>query len=102
MKNTEVQNKNFTINDDALFIMSENIGNNLVKISNALKKIYINKTNKTIDVKDVESYVGINRDYNYFELQDSLVEKNLIKCFNLPLYVFAIDKASINLQTKFL
>ena len=76
----EVQNENFTINDDALFLISENIGNNLVKISNALKKVYINKTNKTIDVKDVESYVGINRDYNYFELQDSLVEKNLIKC----------------------
>lgn len=99
----EAQNKNFTINDDALFLMSENIGNNLVKISNALKKVYINKTNKTIDVKDVESYVGINRDYNYFELQDSLVEKNLIKCskifnyFNSNQKIFPIQKTIIYL-----
>lgn len=99
----QAQNKNFTINDDALFLMSENIGNNLVKISNALKKVYINKTNKTIDVKDVESYVGINRDYNYFELQDSLVEKNLIKCskifnyFNSNQKTFPIQKTIIYL-----
>ena len=99
----EAQNKNFTINDDALFLMSENIGNNLVKISNALKKVYINKTNKTIDVKDVESYVGINRNYNYFELQDSLVEKNLIKCskifnyFNSNQKTFPIQKTIIYL-----
>ena len=99
----EVQNKNFTINEDALFLMSENIGNNLVKISNALKKIYINKTNKTIDIKDVESYVGISRDYNYFELQDSLVEKNLIKCskifnyFNSNQKTFPIQKTIIYL-----
>ena len=99
----EVQNENFTINDDALFLKSENIGNNLVKISNALKKVYINKTNKTIDVKDVESYVGINRDYNYFELQDSLVEKNLIKCskifnyFNSNQKTFPIQKTIIYL-----
>lgn len=99
----EVQNENFTINDDALFLISENIGNNLVKISNALKKVYINKTNKTIDVKDVESYVGINRDYNYFELQDSLVEKNLIKCskifnyFNSNQKTFPIQKTIIYL-----
>jgi len=99
----EVQNENFTINDDALFLISENIGNNLVKISNALKKVYINKTNKTIDVKDVESYVGINRDYNYFELQDSLVEKNLIKCskifnyFNSNQKIFPIQKTIIYL-----
>ena len=99
----EVQNENFTINDDALFLISENIGNNLVKISNALKKVYINKTNKTIDVKDVESYVAINRDYNYFELQDSLVEKNLIKCskifnyFNSNQKTFPIQKTIIYL-----
>ena len=99
----EVQNENFTINDDALFLISENIGNNLVKISNALKKVYINKTNKTIDVKNVESYVGINRDYNYFELQDSLVEKNLIKCskifnyFNSNQKTFPIQKTIIYL-----
>ena len=99
----EVQNENFTINDDALFLISENIGNNLVKISNALKKVYINKTNKTINVKDVESYVGINRDYNYFELQDSLVEKNLIKCskifnyFNSNQKTFPIQKTIIYL-----
>ena len=99
----EVQNENFTINDDAMFLISENIGNNLVKISNALKKVYINKTNKTIDVKNVESYVGINRDYNYFELQDSLVEKNLIKCskifnyFNSNQKTFPIQKTIIYL-----
>ena len=99
----EVQNENFTINDDALFLISENIVNNLIKISNALKKVYINKTNKTIDVKDVESYVGINRDYNYFELQDSLVEKNLIKCskifnyFNSNQKTFPIQKTIIYL-----
>ena len=101
--NNEVEDNNYSIDDKATFLISENIGNNLVKITNALEKIYINKTNKIIDIKDVEFNVGINRDYNYFELQDSLVEKNIIKCSKIFLYfntnqkLFPIQKTIIYL-----
>lgn len=77
--NKEVEENGYSIDDEATFLISENIGNNLVKITNALEKIYINKTDKNINIKDVEFNVGINRDYNYFELQDSLVEKKYYK-----------------------
>tara|TARA_B110000014_G_scaffold86918_1_gene59715 strand:- start:323 stop:1366 length:1044 start_codon:yes stop_codon:yes gene_type:complete len=101
--NKEAEDNGYSIDDEATFLILENIGNNLVKITNALEKIYINKKDKNINIKDVEFNIGINRDYNYFELQDSLVEKNIIKCtkifsyFNTNQKLFPIQKTIIYL-----
>ena len=60
-------------------LLSESIGNNLEKIDSALNKIFSNKQDKNIISDDIIKLIGINREYNLFEFQDSLVEKNSLK-----------------------
>lgn len=88
----EASNNNYDISDDALILLIENIGNSLEKINNALEKIYLNKNDNIIKLDDIINIVGINRDYNYFEFQDSLIEKNVIKCMKIVNYFSSNEK----------
>ena len=60
----------FNIDEEATILLSENIGNNLEKIDNALHKIFTNKDDKNIKTDDVIKLIGINREYNLFEFQE--------------------------------
>ena len=83
----EVKENKFSIDEKATILLIENIGNNLNKLENELQKVYLNKKdNEIINSKDIEMYVGINRDYNLFELQDSLVNKDLSKAIKIVSY----------------
>ena len=83
----EVKENKFSIDEKATILLIENIGNNLNKLENELQKVYLNKKdNEIINSKDIEMYVGINRDYNLFELQDSLVNKDLNKAIKIVSY----------------
>ena len=84
---SEVKENKFSIDEKATILLIENIGNNLNKLENELQKVYLNKKdNEIINSKDIEMYVGINRDYNLFELQDSLVNKDLNKAIKIVSY----------------
>jgi len=84
---SEVKQNKFSIDERAIIILIENIGNNLNKIENELQKVYLNKKdNQIINSNDIEMYVGINRDYNLFELQDSLINKDLHKAIKIISY----------------
>ena len=85
---SEVKENKFSIDEKATILLIENIGNNLNKLENELQKVYLNKKdNEIINSKDIEMYVGINRDYNLFELQDSLVNKDLNKETKSDIYL---------------
>ena len=88
----ELSKTDITINDDALLILTENIGNNLEKIDNALDKVSSNIESKKITKEDIIKYVGINREYNLFEFQDSLIERNSIKCGKIMNYFTSNEK----------
>ncbi len=90
--NSQVKKKNYSISDDALFILIENIGNNLQKIDNSLSKIYLNINRKKIIKDDIIKFIGLNREYNFFEFQDSLVERNSIKCSKIINYFVSNEK----------
>ena len=72
--------------------MTENIGNNLEKIDNALNKIYSNIESKNISKDDILNLVGINREYNLFESQDSLIDRNSLKCGKIMKYFTSNEK----------
>ena len=82
----------FNIHEEATILLSESIGNNLEKIDNALHKIFTNKDDKDIRTDDVIKLIGINREYNLFEFQDSLVEKNSLKCGKIVNYFSSNEK----------
>ena len=91
----EVQLNQYSIDKKAILILIDNIGNNLTKITNELNKIYINKKNDTlITTKDIEKYVGINREYNLFELQDSLINKDTKRAMKIIKYFESNSKTN--------
>ena len=89
---SEVKKKKYSISNDALLILSENIGNNLEKIDNALNKIYSNIESKSISKDDILQLIGINREYNLFEFQDSLIDRNSLKCGKIMNYFTSNEK----------
>lgn len=89
---SEVNKKKYSISNDALLILTENIGNYLEKIDNALNKIYSNIESKNISKDDILNLVGINREYNLFEFQDSLIDRNSLKCGKIMNYFTSNEK----------
>jgi len=89
---SEVNKKKYSISNDALLILTENIGNDLEKIDNALNKIYSNTESKNISKDDILNLVGINREYNLFEFQDSLIDRNSLKCGKVMNYFTSNEK----------
>jgi DNA polymerase-3 subunit delta len=75
------------ISPKAVQLLSEHIGNNLQAIHNEIDKLKVNlKVDEAIDAATIERYVGISKDYNVFELQKALTEKNVKRSFQIVKY----------------
>lgn len=84
---SEIKNRGFTISPVALMLMSEYLGNDLGKINNELDKLVINlKAGSAITENEIEENIGISKDYNLFELQNALADKNSLKAFRIVEY----------------
>lgn len=71
--------KNITIDTKATILLSEYLGNNLSKIKNEIEKLLIITKENHITPNSIEKHIGINNDYNLFELQNALGERNYKK-----------------------
>ncbi|MGM0530176.1 MAG: DNA polymerase III subunit delta [Bacteroidota bacterium] len=69
------------INNDAAILITEFLGNDLNKIAHELDKLLLTLPEKetTITSKHVETNIGISKDYNPFELNKALAEKDVLK-----------------------
>jgi len=73
--------------EQAVMMLSENIGNNLQRLSNEIEKLILNvEEGEQITSKMVQKYVGISKDYNIFELQKALSTINKTKAFKIANY----------------
>ena len=82
-----VQSKGYKISPKAVGLLSEHIGNDLSRISNEIEKLALNlKGKKEITEDDIETYIGISKDYNVFELQSAIAKKDLAKAMTIILY----------------
>lgn len=74
-----VKEKKLTIDDAAVGVLCEYVGNDLQRMANELDKVMIaGKEVGTITVDQIMSQVGISREYNIFELQKALVRRDPI------------------------
>lgn len=90
-----VQSKGYTIQQKALLLLVDHIGNDLSRIDNEIDKLLVNLgTRKTISEDDVEKYVGVSKEYNPFELQNALAKKDLAKAIRIINYFGANPKAA--------
>jgi len=84
-----------SITHNALLLLVDHIGNDLSRLKNEIEKISINLNNrKNITEDDIENYVGISKEFNVFELQDAISQKNLPKAIRIIQYFQSNPKAA--------
>jgi DNA polymerase-3 subunit delta len=68
------------LNQKAVQMLADHLGNDLSRIVNELNKLAINKKNgEEITPDDVQQFIGISKDFNIFELQNAIATKDILK-----------------------
>lgn len=95
--NARIQSRGYTISQKALALLIDHIGNDLSRLVNELDKMIVNLSGRTnISEDDIERFVGISKEYNVFELNDALAQKDLYKAIRILNYFEANPKAGPN------
>ena len=75
------------IDPKAKFLLAEYVGTDLSRLSNELDKLKtILGTGKTITIDDIESHIGISKEYNNFELRTAIEKRDIEKAFKIIKY----------------
>ena len=89
--------RGLSIEQQAVHMLMDHIGNNLERLANELDKVAINldkELTESITAELVQKYVGISKEYNAFELQKSVAQGNFAKAFQIVYYFAANPKAN--------
>lgn len=87
--------RNFSIVPQAAAMLSEYLGTDLSKVSNELDKLMISiPANTKITADHIEKNIGISKDYNIFELQNALGERDILKSNQIINYFAANPNAN--------
>ena len=87
--------KGYTINPKALFLLIDHIGNDLSRLNNEIDKLALNLSGRnTITEDDIETYVGVSKEFNVFELQQAIASRDLYKAIRIIKYFEANPKAA--------
>lgn len=94
----QLKQRGFDYTPKAVQLLFESLGSDLGKIDNELEKLelILGKGEKITDEK-VEQNIGISKDYNNFELQGALRDRNFAKALTIQKY-FAQDPKNHPLQ----
>lgn len=88
-----LQQRNYSISTKACRMLADFLGNDLSKVRNELEKLMINlPVNSNITEDDVERNTGISKDFNIFELQKALSNKDIVKANQIINYFGANSK----------
>ena len=79
--------KGVKISMKAIQLLIEHIGNDLKRITSEVDKVILNvKLGDGIDADVVQKFVGISKEYNVFELQKSLIQRDVVKANQIIIY----------------
>jgi len=93
--NELVKSKGYDITNKALFLLIDHIGNDLGRLNNEVNKLILNlHDRKNITDDDVETFVGISKEFNVFELQQAIANKDLYKAIRIIQYFESNPKAA--------
>lgn len=83
-----LQKRNVKIDSKSAQMLSDYLGNDLSKLTNEMEKLILllPKENAVINSKLIEQNIGISKDYNNFELQKALANKDILKANRIALY----------------
>lgn len=75
-----LSDQGYTISPKSAAMLMEYLGTDLSRIHNELEKLYLAvPKSQEITSKHIESYIGISKDYNNFELKKAIAERNFLK-----------------------
>ena len=90
-----MKQQGFDMNQKAIVLLVDYVGNDLSRITNEIEKITVNLgQRKTITEDDIEKYVGVSKEYNAFELQSAMSKKDLAKAIKIIQYFESNPKAA--------
>ena len=93
--NELVKEKGFSITKKALFLLIDHIGNDLARLSNEIDKLALNlKDRSQISEDDIEKFVGVSKEFNVFELQQAIAQRDLYKAIRIVQYFGSNPKAA--------
>lgn len=96
----QVESNGYTITPRATAMIAGFLGNDLSKVENELKKLFISlPAASEINEKIVESNIGISKDYNIFELQNALGYRNIVKANRIISYFASNPKENPLVKT---
>lgn len=85
--------KQFKMDDRAIQVLAEYVGNDLNRLANEIDKVLINtQAGQTITADLVMAHVGISKEYNIFELQKALIRKDQLQVNKIVNYFEANTK----------
>ncbi|HJV19956.1 MAG TPA: DNA polymerase III subunit delta [Sediminibacterium sp.] len=89
-----IKEKGLQINPKALHMLVDHIGNDLSRIENEVEKLTLNLAGKkSISEDDIERYIGVSKEFNVFELQAAIAQKDLSRSIRIIQYFEANPKA---------
>ena len=92
---TYVRSKGHAMTDKGIALVAEFVGNDLSRIVNELEKLFIVvKEGTQINEKHIENHIGISKDYNVFELNNAILEKDILKANQIIKYFGENPKAT--------
>jgi DNA polymerase-3 subunit delta len=75
-----LKKKKLEIDQEAATLIAEYVGTDLAKVVNELDKLVLNlRAGTKITNKEVEANIGISKDFNIFELQRALGQRDVLK-----------------------
>ena len=88
-----LRDKGFHIDEKSTVLLSNFLGLDLSNIVNELEKLMLVVDSKKIITNEIiEKNIGISKDYNIFELQNALSERNSVKCYEIIKYFISNTK----------
>ncbi|HMO32139.1 MAG TPA: DNA polymerase III subunit delta [Lacibacter sp.] len=90
-----MESKGYQPSYKAVHLLTEHIGNDLSRIANEVDKLVLNLQGRTtITEEDIETYVGISKEYNVFELVNAVGKKQLARAIQIVQYFESNPKAA--------
>ncbi|GGH27540.1 DNA polymerase III subunit delta [Dyadobacter endophyticus] len=87
------QHEGVKISPKAVQMLVDNIGNDLKRLSNEIRKIMVNlRVDEGIDATAIEKFVGISKEYNVFEFQKALMHRDVLKANQIAAFFASNSK----------
>jgi DNA polymerase-3 subunit delta len=85
-----LKKRKYQISPEAAVLIAEYVGTDLSKVVNELDKLILNlPADSMITEKEIEANIGISKDYNIFELQRALGQRDTLKANRIVNYFSA-------------